>query len=72
MKDFRKLPDGMVEWKPEKGDTYVAIGKNAMGKRFRVVTEGWYNMSAHNFYFARIYIVDGATRKRTLLKTVTP
>lgn len=72
MKDFKELNDGTVSWSHEEGDVYLAIGKDVNGKRFRLIERKWIMMQYRNFYFARIYIVDGKTKKRTLLKTVTP
>lgn len=71
MKDFKKSGDKVV-WTHEEGDKYVVCGKNINGKRFRQVWNRWFDVMMHNYYSARIYIKDGNTGKKTLLKTVTP
>ncbi len=72
MKDFRKFEDGTVAWTQEPGDKYVLCGEDRQGKSFRCESTNYSWISMINVWRARLYMEDGKTHKRKLLKTITP
>ena len=59
---------GSVAWTSMPGDTYLVIGKDRNGKKFRQVHRAWWMANAINLLNGRKYLVRNG--KRYLLNTV--